>query len=228
MGSTARISTPETPRLLMWQIYVRVEEVFISRDNGFDDRTCDCSLAESGRCIVLKCVSVAVRCSVLQRVAVFCSVLQCVAVCCSVLQCIAVCCSMLRCDLVCYSMLPCFPMQCVLCCIVLHCVALFCSVYGELWRHSKESCSDTVSAKSSGTDSGATVDLVSTPLYPRSKKAQLYLSLLLFNRQPQAPSTICILSCAAVCVAVRWQCVDFHSDEITAHMQSAFEHICRK
>ena len=107
---------------------------------------------------------------------------------------------------------------------MLHCVALFCSVYGELQRHSQESCSDTVSAKSSGTDSGATVDLVSTSLYPRLKKAQLDLSLLLFNHQPQAPSA----ACAAVCVAVRWQCVDFHRDEITAHMQPAFEHICRK
>ena len=41
--------------------------------------------------------SVAVCCSVLQRVAVCCSVLQCVAVCCSVLQRVAVCCSVLQC-----------------------------------------------------------------------------------------------------------------------------------
>jgi len=39
----------------------------------------------------LEFCSVAVCCSVLQRVAVCSSVLQCVAVCCSMLQCVAVC-----------------------------------------------------------------------------------------------------------------------------------------
>jgi len=69
---------------------------------------------------VLRCVCVAVCCSVLQCVAVCCSVLQCVAVrllcgmyvvcqsrggCCGVcvLQCVAVCCSVLQCVAVCCS-----------------------------------------------------------------------------------------------------------------------------
>ena len=78
-------------------------------------------------CSVLQCVAayptsaatVAVRCSVLQRVEVRCSVLQYVAVCCSVLQYVAVCCSMLQCVAVCCRLLQ----YVAVCCSVLQCVA---------------------------------------------------------------------------------------------------------
>ena len=72
----------------------------------------------------IKFVTVAVYCSVLQRVAACCSVMQCVAVCCSVLQCVAVCCSVLQCVAVRVAVRYIVLQYVAVCCSVLQCVAV--------------------------------------------------------------------------------------------------------